>query len=77
VAGVLDKAGALISSMTCDAADQYIKDGVIGGGMIPKVKCCQDVVRAGVGKAHIIDGRVEHAILLEMFTQQGVGTEVV
>jgi len=77
VAGVLDKEGTLISSMTCDAADQYIKDGVIGGGMIPKVKCCQGVVRSGVGKAHIVDGRVEHAILLEMFTQQGVGTEVV
>lgn len=77
VAGVLDKEGTLISSMSCDTADQYIKDGVIAGGMIPKVKCCQGVVRGGVGKAHIVDGRVEHAILLEMFTQQGVGTEVV
>jgi len=77
VAGVLDREGKLISSMSCDLAEQYIKDGVIVGGMIPKVKCCQGVVRGGVGKAHIIDGRVEHAILLEMFTQEGVGTEVV
>jgi len=77
VAGVLGKDGGLISSMTCDLAEQYIREGIIGGGMIPKVRCCQGVVRSGVGKAHIIDGRVEHAILLEMFTQEGVGTEVV
>ena len=77
VAGVLDKEKNLISSMSCDAADAFIKDATIVGGMIPKIRCCQEVVRAGVGKAHIIDGRVEHAILLEMFTQQGVGTEVV
>ncbi len=77
VQGVLDRKEQLISSMSCADADTYIKDGVIAGGMIPKVNCCQDVVRAGVGKAHIIDGRIEHAILLEMFTQQGIGTEVV
>ena len=77
VQGVLDQEKKLISSMTIAEADNLIKTGVIAGGMIPKIKCCQDVVKAGVGKAHIIDGRVEHAVLLEMFTDQGVGTEVV
>jgi acetylglutamate kinase len=57
--------------------DGFIKSGVIVGGMIPKVKCCQDVVENGVGKAHIIDGRAEHATLLEMFTREGIGTEIV
>ncbi len=77
VQGVLDETKKLISSMTISEADRLIASGVIAGGMIPKIKCCQDVVQAGVGKAHIIDGRVEHAVLLEMFTDQGVGTEVV
>jgi len=77
VMGVLDESKKLISSMTTAEADQLIASGVAVGGMIPKIKCCQDVVKAGVGKAHIIDGRVEHAVLLEMFTDQGVGTEVV
>lgn len=77
VEGVLDQDGKLISSMTCQEANQHIEAGVIAGGMIPKIKCCQDVVSSGVGKAHIIDGRMEHAILLEMFTQQGIGTEIV
>ncbi|HIJ79775.1 MAG: acetylglutamate kinase [Desulfobulbaceae bacterium] len=77
VAGVLNKAGELVSSMTCGEVENYIKEGVIAGGMIPKVNCCKEVVRAGVGKAHILDGRLEHAILLEMFTPEGVGTEVV
>ncbi|MDH5298920.1 MAG: acetylglutamate kinase [Desulfobulbaceae bacterium] len=77
VQGVLDEGKKLISSMTIAEADGLIAAGIIAGGMIPKIKCCQDVVKAGVGKAHIIDGRVEHAVLLEMFTDQGVGTEVV
>ncbi|MDH3393233.1 MAG: acetylglutamate kinase [Desulfobulbaceae bacterium] len=76
VMGVLDEAKNLISSMTIDEADTLITSGVAAGGMIPKIKCCQDVVSAGVGKAHIIDGRVEHAVLLEMFTDEGVGTEI-
>ncbi len=76
VMGVLDEAKQLISSMTIAEADNLIASGVAAGGMIPKIKCCQDVVRAGVGKAHIIDGRVEHAVLLEMFTNEGVGTEI-
>ena len=76
VQGVLDETKELISSMTLGEADKLITDGVAAGGMIPKIKCCQDVVAAGVGKAHIIDGRVEHAVLLEMFTNEGVGTEI-
>jgi len=77
VAGVLDKDKNLISSMAFSEAESFIRDGIIVGGMIPKVRCCQEALRAGVPKAHIVDGRVEHAILLEMFTQQGVGTEIV
>ena len=77
VAGVLDKNGRLISSMTADEAQHMIDDGIIVGGMIPKIRCCQEVVRQGVGKAHIIDGRLEHAIILEMFTQRGIGSEIV
>lgn len=77
VEGVLDKGGTLISSMTNKEADHYIKKGIIAGGMIPKVKCCQDALRAGVAKTHIVDGRKEHAILLEMFTQEGIGSEIV
>ncbi len=77
VDGVLDNQGQLIASMTSSQADTMISDGVIAGGMIPKIRCCQDALAAGVGKTHIIDGRKEHAILLEMFTQQGIGTEIV
>jgi len=77
VAGVLDREGKLISSISCGDSAELIREGVISGGMIPKVKCCREVVEAGVAKAHIIDGRIEHAILLEMFTQEGIGTEIV
>ncbi len=76
VAGVLDKEGGLISSIAAAEVEKCIEDGVVGGGMIPKVRCCREAVAGGVGKAHIIDGRKEHAILLEMFTQSGVGTEI-
>jgi acetylglutamate kinase len=77
VQGVLGKDGGLISSVTCAKADELVAAGTIDGGMIPKVECCQKAVNNGVGKAHIIDGRMEHAILLEMFTQEGIGTEIV
>jgi len=76
VEGVLDKEKNLIPSMTCAEVDSHVASGLIAGGMIPKVRCCRDAVRAGVGKAHIIDGRVEHSILLEVFTKEGIGTEV-
>ncbi len=77
VAGVLDQAGKLISSLTRDAALILMDEGVIAGGMIPKTNCCLEAVSHGVGKAHILDGRVLHAVLLEIFTDSGVGTEIV
>jgi len=74
VVGVLDADKNLKSKFTTDEARSWIADGTIAGGMIPKVNCCLDAVENNVGRAHIIDGRVPHAILLEMFTDEGVGT---
>lgn len=74
VAGVLDKAGNLIPEMTAQQAKAYIADGTISGGMIPKVETCLDAVEQGVDAAVILDGRVPHAVLLELFTPHGVGT---
>ncbi len=76
VEGVLDKAGKLISTIDIDAVGALIEDGTISGGMIPKVTCCVDAVNEGVTKAHIIDGRMEHTCLLEIFTDKGIGTAV-
>ncbi len=76
VEGVLNQEGGLISSLASAEIEAQIKSGVVKGGMIPKVRCCREAVAGGVGKAHIIDGRKEHAILLELFTQSGVGTEI-
>jgi acetylglutamate kinase len=75
--GVLDKNGELISSIKADEIGELIKDGTIKGGMIPKVKCCLEALTTGVSKAHIIDGRKEHALLLEIFTKGGIGTEII
>ena len=77
VEGVLDRDGRLVHSLNKEEVHNLLASGVIAGGMIPKINCCLDAMAGGVGKAHIIDGRVEHAILLEMFTDQGVGTEIV
>ena len=77
VEGVKDSKGDLISTIQHDQVDELIDAGVISGGMIPKVNCCQTSLEKGVGKAHIIDGRQEHAILLEIFTREGIGTEIV
>ena len=77
VEGIKDKAGTLVSALTSDDATEMIESGVINQGMIPKVECCIDALKGGVGKTHIIDGRVRHAVLLEIFTTEGVGTEVV
>ncbi|MDX8384600.1 MAG: acetylglutamate kinase [Ghiorsea sp.] len=74
VPGVLGEDKTLRSQFTAEQARTWIDDGVISGGMIPKVNCCLDAVEGGVGRAHIIDGRVPHATLLEMFTDEGVGT---
>ncbi len=75
-AGVLDKEGELISTLLKEEVDELIADGTIGGGMIPKVMACVEALEAGVRKAHIIDGRVEHSILLELFTSEGIGTVI-
>lgn len=74
VAGVLDDNKELRSGLSAEEARAWMDDGVIAGGMIPKVNCCLDAVEHGVGRAHIIDGRVPHALLLEIFTDEGVGT---
>ena len=72
--GILDKEGKLLTGITPTQIASLIADGTIQGGMLPKVQCALDAVAAGVGSVQIIDGRVEHAVLLELFTDQGVGT---
>jgi acetylglutamate kinase len=74
VAGVLDRDKNLVTQLTIEEARQLIKDGVISGGMIPKIEGCIEVVEAGVAAVVIIDGRVPHCVLLELFTAHGVGT---
>jgi acetylglutamate kinase len=76
IEGVKNKAGELISTIDIGDIQKLIDDDTISGGMIPKVTCCLDAVNAGVQKAHIIDGRIEHACLLEIFTDKGIGTAV-
>lgn len=77
VDGVKDKKGGLLSTLKINQARKLIQEGVVAEGMIPKVECCIEALKGGVGKTHIIDGRVKHAVLLEIFTKEGVGTEVV
>ncbi len=74
VAGVQDEEGRVLTGLTTAQVDRLIADGTIHGGMLPKVQCALDAVNGGVTRAHIIDGRVEHAVLLEIFTDEGVGT---
>lgn len=76
VPGVLDKQRKLVPTLSPKDALVLLGDGTISGGMIPKVECCLDAVRQGVGAAHILDGRVPHCLLLEVFTQHGVGTMI-
>lgn len=74
IPGILDQQGSLLTGLTVEDIDQLIADGTISGGMIPKTRCGTDALEGGVNSVHIIDGRVEHAVLLELFTDQGVGT---
>ena len=74
VAGLLDKEGKVLTGLSVGKVNQLIKDGVIHGGMLPKIRSVLEAVNAGVKTAHIIDGRVEHAVLLEILTNKGVGT---
>jgi acetylglutamate kinase len=76
VEGVLDNQKHLISTMDAKMAGRFIREGTISGGMIPKVRCCLDALQDGVKKTHVIDGRVKHAILLEIFTDEGIGTQI-
>ena len=74
VEGLLDKDGKLLTGISTETVKDLIADGTIHGGMLPKIRCAQEAVMAGVVSSHIIDGRVPHAVLLEIFTDQGVGT---
>lgn len=76
IEGVKDKQGKLISTIDIQRVPDLINDGTISGGMIPKVNCCVEAIEEGVVKTHIIDGRMEHACLLEIFTDKGIGTAV-
>ncbi len=72
--GLLDKQGNLLTGLSAVEVDALIADGTIHGGMLPKIQCALSAVKTGVRAAHIIDGRVEHAVLVELFTDEGVGT---
>ncbi|GFO53160.1 acetylglutamate kinase [Geomonas sp. Red276] len=76
VSGVKNKEGELLSSLALADIPGLIDNGTVTGGMIPKVSCCTDALAAGVKKAHIVDGRIEHCVLLEIFTNVGIGTEI-
>ncbi len=74
IPGIMDKQGALLTGLSIKRTEELIDDGTISGGMIPKTRCATDAIKGGVTSVHIIDGRVDHAVLLELFTDQGVGT---
>ncbi|GAB6046826.1 acetylglutamate kinase [Methyloparacoccus murrellii] len=73
-AGILDRQGELLTGLSLPEVDDLIADGTISGGMIPKVNCATDALKGGVKSVHIIDGRIEHAVLLELLTDRGIGT---
>ncbi len=75
--GVLDAEGKLIGTLGTEKISLLKNEGVISGGMVPKVDACLEAINGGVQKAHIIDGRIEHSILLEIFTSEGIGTQIV
>jgi acetylglutamate kinase len=72
--GVLDRQGELLTGLSSADVDRLVADGTIQGGMLPKIRCALSAVKSGVKDAHIIDGRVEHAVLVELFTDEGVGS---
>jgi acetylglutamate kinase len=74
VAGLLDREGNILTGLSTAQVDELIADGTITGGMLPKISCALEAVKCGVASAHIIDGRVPHAVLLEIFTNEGIGT---
>jgi acetylglutamate kinase len=74
IAGLMDKDGQILTGLNTEQVDALIEDGTIYGGMLPKIQCALDAVKGGVTSAHIIDGRVSHSTMLEIFTDEGVGT---
>jgi acetylglutamate kinase len=76
VPGLLDKKGRIVSTLKKGQISKLTKDGTISGGMLPKVHACLKALEGGVGKTHIVDGRIPHCLLLEIFTKEGIGTEL-
>jgi acetylglutamate kinase len=76
VAGLLDAEGNILTGLNTDQVETLIQQGVVHGGMLPKIQCALDAVQSGVKSAHIIDGRVSHAALLEIFSDEGIGTQI-
>ncbi len=74
--GLLDAEGQLLTGLSVGAAERLMHDGTIRGGMLPKIRCAIEAVRGGVRSAHIVDGRLEHSVMLEIFTTAGVGTQI-
>ena len=74
VSGLLDKSGGTLTGLRTAQVDALIADGTVSGGMLPKIGCALDAVKGGVASAHIVDGRIPHAVLLEIFTDEGIGT---
>jgi acetylglutamate kinase len=72
--GLLDRDGNLLTGLDTQRVNSLVMDGTIHGGMLPKIACALEAVQAGVNTAHIIDGRIQHAVLLELFTDEGIGT---
>jgi len=75
--GVLNNDKELLETLTQEEVEALKADGTIHGGMVPKVDACLEAIQGGVAKAHIIDGRLEHSMLLELFTSEGVGTQII
>lgn len=76
VEGLLDASGTVLTGLSTARVDELIADGTVHGGMLPKIGCALDAVKSGVASAHIVDGRVPHAVLLEIFTDEGMGTKI-
>ncbi|NIP29327.1 MAG: acetylglutamate kinase, partial [Candidatus Dadabacteria bacterium] len=77
VEGIKDKKNKLISTLGMKKIKSLISKAIISGGMLPKVQACQNAIKGDVKKTHIVDGRIPHALLLEIFTEKGIGTEIV
>ena len=77
VPGIMDKKNQIVSTFTKKQIKKFINDGTISGGMLPKVQACLKAIEGGVSKTHIVDGRIPHCLLLEIFTKKGIGTEIV